>query len=265
MPGAGEAVFGVSLIAMALIVASFPIIKLMGWIAEGAVETPVALLGILLYLALIVGVMGGPSTVKILLVIVLVISAVLTPVFGQVSDQMQHKHMDDEQISAYARALEQNPMNHSARMGLAEALRKRGDLDQAIEHMAWTLQQAPGLGFRIRPQLDTWKRERERIGIPQPIFCHQCRAENQAGAMVCESCGAQFGVRAGMKEGVWRDGGPKVVLRAWIVTSLVIIFALFVFYMLPLPVAGVVTIAAASVGAWLFLRWVGGDMGVTEG
>src|SRR5207248_1021029 len=107
----------------------------------------------------IAGVMGAPSGLKIVLVGVLVISAVLTPVFGQVSDRVQLDRMDDNKVTQYSRVLEQNPMNHAARIALAEALYKRGDLDLAIEHLGWTLQQSPTLSFRIRPQLESWKRE----------------------------------------------------------------------------------------------------------
>ncbi len=257
----GEAMMGVFLVVAALIVASVPIYKLMGWWVEGAVEPILAGVGMALYIALIGGVMGAPSAINVVLIVVLVISAALTPIFGQVSDRVQMGRIDDHRLHSYSRALEDDPMNHPARMGLAEALYKKGDLDSAIEHLSWTLEQAPKLSMRIRPQLDSWKREKERIGAPQWIVCHQCYAENMPATERCEKCGAAFGTRAGVQQRVWREGGPKVVIRAWITTSLAIIIACGLFRYLPTIIAGPLIVATLLVGVFLFLKWAGGDMG----
>src|SRR2546421_12295401 len=98
----GGAIIAVFFVVAALIIASIPIYKLMGWWVEGAVEPLLAAIGIALYIALIAGVMGAPSGLKIVLVIVLVISAVLTSVFGQVSDRVQLDRMEDSKVTQYS-------------------------------------------------------------------------------------------------------------------------------------------------------------------
>lgn len=257
----GAAVLVVYLFAAALIIASIPVVKLIGWWVEGAIEPILALVGILLYIALLGGVIGAPSGLKILILIVLIISAVLTPLFGQISDQAQNARLEAFRVQQYAEALERNPMDAAARIALAEALHKRGELDRAIEHLAWTLQQFPALSLRVWPQLESWKREKERMGRPRPLFCHQCRAENLADATHCSACGAAFGIRRGIEQRVWQEGGPRVVIRGWIVTATVLMLSCFVLLILPIEVAAPVILATCLVGAWLFLRWVGGDMG----
>ena len=257
----GEAMMGVFLVVAALIVASVPVYKLVGWWVEGAVEPILAAVGIALYISLIGGVMGAPSAIKIVLVVILVVSAALTPIFGQVSDKVQIDRMAEQKIHSFSRVLEADPRNFPARMALAEALYKKGQLDTAIEHMQWTLEQSPKLSMRIRPQLESWKREKERVGAPQLIMCHLCYAENLPGSLRCEQCGAEFGTRAGMEQRIWREGGPKVVLRAWITTSLAVIIACGIFLYLPSIIAGPLIVATMIVSFFLFLKWAGGDMG----
>ncbi len=261
----GEAMMTVCLIAVGLIIASYPVIKLMGWIAEGGVEPVVAIMGIFLYLCLIASIMGAPNAGKVVLLIIILISAILMPYFGQVSDNAQNRKMEHQAYNNLASTVERDPMNAPARMGLARMLRKRGELDLAIEHMDWTLQQYPRLGYRIKMELDTWKREKERVGVPQPIFCHRCHAENDPNASHCRECEAAFGTRASVLQRVDQEGGPRRVIRGWVVTATVINIVCFALiylpHILPIEVVGVVIIASVIVGAWLFLKWVGGDMG----
>lgn len=261
----GEAVIAGSLIVGALIIASYPVIKLVGWIADGGVEPGAAIVGIFLYLGLVGMVMGAPTAGKVVLLLIILVSAVLMPLLGRMSDDLQHKQMADQTYNNLAAAVDRDPMNAPARMELARVLRKRGELDLAIQHMEWTLHHFPRLDFRVKTELDTWKRERERIGVPQPLFCHRCSAENPWNATQCCQCGAMFGTSASIRQRVEQEGGPKRVIRGWVVTATVInIIFLSLFYLphyLPIEVIGVLIISSVIVGAWLFLRWVGGDMG----
>jgi hypothetical protein len=261
----GEVIIGVVMVTGGLIIATYPIIKLMGWIADGGVEPAAGIVAILLYLGLVAAVMGAPTAGKIVLLLIILVSSILMPLFGQVSDKVQNRQMEDQTFNRFASAVEQDPMNAPARMELARILRKRGELDLAIQHMEWTLERFPRLDFRIKTELDTWKRERERVGIPQPIFCHKCLCENPWNATQCYECGAMFGTSASIKQRIDQEGGPKRVIRGWVVTAAVlnfICFSLIVLpHVLPVEVIGVLIISSVIVGAWLFLRWVGGDMG----
>lgn len=261
----GEVVVGVCMITCGLVISSYPIIKLMGWIADGGVEPAAGVVAILLYLGLIGAVMAAPTAGKVVLLVLILVSSILMPYFGRVSDNVQNRQMEENAFNQLASAVERDPLNSPARMELARMLRKRGELDLAIEHMEWTLQRFPRLGFRVKSELDTWKRERERVGVPQPVFCHKCLSENPWNATQCYQCGAMFGTGAAIKQSVEMEGGPKRVIRGWVVTAAVLNIVCFsLIYLprfLPIEVTGVVIISSVIVGAWLFLRWAGGDMG----
>jgi tetratricopeptide (TPR) repeat protein len=249
---------------IALLIASYPVIRLISWWMDGGAEPILALCAIFLYMALVVLAAGAPRPIAILVLVIIILSSLLLPYFGKVSEQKQNRRIDDEFIESYSRALEENPMNPAARIALAEALHKRGDLDQAIEHLSWTLQQFPKIAIIHRGQLDTWTRERERRSAAPLIFCHMCHAENFSDARFCANCGVTFSSRAAVYEQILREGGPRVVLRGWIVAASLLIFSCFLLLYLPILLSGPIIFASAMVGAWLFLRWVGGDMGTME-
>lgn len=257
----GDAIMSVSITLAALLVASYPVIKMIGWWMEGGAEPLLAAVSIFMYFVLIVMAASAPSSLAILIFCVILASAIFAPIIGRVSDHTQLARMETDRMERYARALEENPMNPAARIALAEGLYKRGDAEHAIEHMEWTLSQFPAMSMRIRPQLESWKRERERIGVPQPLFCHECLAENAWNATHCYECGAAFGSRAGMKQQVYELGGPRVVIRGWLTTCAVLFISVGLFMALPPEFAGVIAVAVTIVAAWLFLRWAGGDMG----
>lgn len=260
----GEAIFTVGIALIALLIAAYPMLRLIGWWMDGGAEPILALSAICLYMALVVLAAGAPRPIALLVLVTIILSSLLLPYFGKISEQRQNRRIDDQFIESYSRALQENPMNPAARIGLAEALHKRGDLDQAIEHLSWTLQQFPKLSTLHRGQLDSWVRERERRASAPLIFCHICHAENFSDARFCANCGVAFSSRAAVYEQILREGGPRVVLRGWIVAaSLMILSCLFLLY-LPIIISGPVILAAVMVGAWLFLRWVGGDIGVME-
>jgi hypothetical protein len=169
--------------------------------------------------------------------------------------------MEDAQFQQYVRVLEQDPMNPVARMAVAEELYRRGDREQAIEQMEWVLQQFPRLSPRIIPTLEFWKREIQRGATPQWIICHMCHAENPVGVTVCEQCGAEFGARRAIQTQIEREGGLPKVARGWIVTSGALMLVAFTLLELPTIVAGPIIIAILMVAVFLFLRWVGGDIG----
>lgn len=258
-------IIAVYMFAGAMIVASIPILKLIGWWIEGSIEPGMALFAILLYVGLLAMIIGaGSVALGLIALLVILASAILMPYIGQITEQAQRKHIEDDRLQSYIRALEQNPMDPVARIALAEALYKRGETDQAIQHMEWTLQQFPRLSPRIRTQLASWKREQQRQGMERPIFCHMCHAENPPGVTHCHQCGAAFGTKSGILERLAREGGPRVVIRGWIVTATALLLACFALLYLPALIAGPIILGAVLVGAWLFLRWVGGDLGVSE-
>lgn len=259
--GPGEAILAVTMLLACLIAGAYPVLKLIGWWLDGSLEPLVAGLGLFLYMVMLVMVTMLPPAFAIPIVLVIIVSAGMIPYFSQVSDQRQLTKMADAKIEQCIQALERNERDAPARMELARILHKKGDLDLAISHMEWTLQQFPSLGLRIRPDLESWKRERARLGEPPPVFCHRCKAENPPGSVQCRSCGAAFGVRAGMKQGIEKDGGPVKIIRTWILMASLVLLGTFLFLSLPAIIAAPILAASVLVGSVIFLRWVGGDLG----
>lgn len=262
--GTGGAFINVGLAVMCLIVAAYPVIRMIGWWIDGGAEPLAAILSIAMYFVLIAWAMMAPMGLGIAIFLVILASAILTPFIGQAADTLGNKRIEDERLEAYARALEQDPMDPVARIALAEALYKRGEVTQAIEHMNWTLEQFPRLGSRIRPTLDDWNRALAREAEQPAIFCHMCHAENPPGSVRCAECGAYFGARRGIAQRIRIEGGPRTLVRGWLVTSATLCAILFALLTMPAILAGPIVIAALLVGAVVFLKWVGGDLGVAE-
>ncbi len=262
--GTGGAFINVGLAVMCLIAASYPVWRLIGWWIDGGAEPLAAMLSICLYMMLVVAAMVAPMGIGLIIFGVIVVSAIVAPFIGQAAENVGNQRIEDEHLAAYVQALEADPMDPVARIALAEALYKRGEAAQAVEHMTWTLEHFPRLSTRIKPQLDAWNRDIARGDTMPWVFCHICHAENVAGAEKCISCGAAFGTRSGVRQRIRIEGGPKVVIRGWIVTASTLCVILFSLLFLPIIVSGPIILGALIVGAFLFLRWVGGDMGVVE-
>ena len=257
----GGAISAVLMLTACLIFGSFPAIRMIGWWSEGTIDGGMAFIAICLYVGLLISATMLPLFFGIIILVVLLSSAILVPAFSKVSETHQLKTIDKERIQRYTDALERNPMDHAARLAYAEALYKEGDHEEAITHMEWLLSAAPSLSMRVRPQLESWRRAKERIGMRPPIICHRCHAENPFNAEICENCSVAFGTVRGMKQSIHYDGGPKVVIRAWLVSATAIMVAIFTIVILPSIIAGPIILGTIIVSVWLFLRWVGGDMG----
>lgn len=261
--GSGDAIMAATMLVMCLLIGSYPIVKMIGWWVEGSIDPLLAVLSIFLFAVLTVSATMMPFGAALLILLLFAGCALAVPVVGQVSDEFQLRRMEQARIDRYVQVLEKEPMNHPARTGLAEAMHKKGEIDLAIQHMEWVLQQSPSLSFRYKPMLDSWRREKERniANAPPPVICHRCHAENMWNATSCERCAVAFGTRTGVMQQVHYQGGPKVVIRGWIVTATTATIALFAFLMLPSIIAGPLILSTIIVAAWLFMRWVGGDMG----
>ena len=251
----------VGMVTVALIVSSIPMIRMVGWWMDGGAEPGLAVLSIFMYFVLIAMMTASPAWLAILIFALICVSAAAAPILGKVSDKKQHRKIDDVRVQGWGAILERDPMNHAARIALAEVLHKRGEFDLAIEHLAWIIRQSPQMSLRVRPTMDSWIREKDRQGAPKPIICHECHGENPHWVTECEMCGALFGTRAGFTQGIRLAGGPQAVVRMWIVVAGSIIGMLLFFGFLPIEYAAPLALATLIVGVWLFLRWVGGDMG----
>src|SRR4051812_8421517 len=123
----GEVMMSVIMITGGLIISAYPIIKLIGWMADGGVEPIFAISGIFLYLCLVVSIMGAPSAGKVVILLILIVSAILMPLLGKVTEDVQNRQIVDGAFKNLAAAVDQDPMNAPARLELARMLRKRGE------------------------------------------------------------------------------------------------------------------------------------------
>lgn len=257
----GDAVFTVLFAVLGLIIAAIPAVRLVGMAIEGQLDAGPVIIALFLYIVLIAAVASGPGPIKVGALALIVLSAVMLPLAGKVQADRDLARIDDERLRAYADALERNPDDPVARIALAEELAKRGDIQQAIEHMEWTLQTYPKLSRQHQATLQAWKRQVAEQATEMPVICHVCHAEQPPGATQCSQCGAQFGAVAEVRRRIIIEGGPKTILRGWIIGVPLFILGSFVLLELPAIVAGPIILGAVAVGAFLFLRWVGGDIG----
>lgn len=257
----GAAISGVSLFALAMIIAAVPIIKLIGWMIDGAVDTGLAAGSLAMYLVLVALCVSGPSVIKVLALILLLIAALAAPLISKVAADRESDKIESGRKAAVTEALERNPMDPVARIAVAEHLYREGRLEEAIEQIEWVVNQFPKLRARHGYQLESWRRELARGGKPGIMVCHICYAEQPVDARYCSECGIAFDTREGMLQGIWRDGGPVVILRGYLTIGLTLMVVAMVFLELPALIAGPLAIGAIIVAATLFLRWVGGGIG----
>lgn len=254
----GEAMFAVAICVFALLAASYPVLRTIGWWVEGAIEPVLAIVSIGLYAGLIVVAMTTPEPVALAALLVIMVSAVATPILGRVKDKAELQRIEDERFQECAAALERNPMDPVARIALAEALYRRGEVDQAIEQMQWTLQQYPRLSFRIKPQLDGWMRQRDEMRA-RAALCPACGAESSQGATFCAACGAALAEHAARRQaaGALPRVPGAVLVRGWIVAATVVLAFLATYTWLPGRAAGPISLGLVLAGVWWFCRWTG--------
>ncbi len=260
----GGAIMTGSLLVGALLLAAIPVIRLITWWVDGQVDAIVAVLAIVVYMTMLVAVVSGPTPVKLVVFLELAVSAVGIPLFSRLSDASALKGMETSKVDAYMAALERDPTDPVPRIAMAEVLAKRGDLAGAVQQMEWVVQQYPRLALHHKAQLDSWRRELANPAGAGWVICHMCHAENAPGATMCSQCGAMFGAREGMVQRIYREGGPKLVIRSMVIGNLSLLLAIYLMLTLPAIIAGPIVLAGVLVGAWLFMRWVGGDLGVIE-
>lgn len=259
-----ETLAGALLVVLAFIIASFPAIRLLSWWSDGVIEGGHAIVAVSFYIALIAAMHGSPTGVRVLILLLIAGSAIAMPVLARAADRSTNRALDDDRLAAFVRVLETRPEDAAARLAVADELAKRGDYAQAIEHGEWVLRQHPRLSSTVSMRVESWRRQIAHSALPALTYCHHCHAENRADALACTSCGAEYGSTAGLLQRIAQEGGPKAVLRAWLVLAGALTFVSFFLMLLPgLPivVSAAVIAATAIVAAWLFLRWVGGDLG----
>ncbi|MEJ5252156.1 MAG: hypothetical protein HPY54_02150 [Chthonomonadetes bacterium] len=250
----GEAVF---LFSVGALLAGFPVYRFVGWWVEGSITGGELAVLVVTYIGLIGLLLTSNSGWLMLMALVLMVSGMaIVPWLGEMFNRRALRKMEEEEMYRARDALVANPENHIARVVLAEKLYRLGRLEEAIEHLDYAVSNSPSISRMERGKLQLWKRELE-FAQRKLVLCPMCGAENPGEARRCIQCGSPMQTLSALKEWAVQEQVVQKVLRLWLTVMAVLTALGFVFYLLPLDVQGLVTIAALVVGAWYFLNRFG--------
>src|SRR5689334_2356463 len=100
----GDAIMSVTIMLVCLLVASFPVIKMMGWWLDGGAEPLLVVVSIFMYFVLIVMAASAVAWMAFIIFGVIAASAVVTPALGKYSNQAQLAKIDNARMDAYRAA-----------------------------------------------------------------------------------------------------------------------------------------------------------------
>lgn len=236
--------------------AAYPLYRFIGWWIEGnltggelgvLVCTYIGLIGMML--------LSGSGWLTFMALVLLASGVAIIPWVGEMFNRRALRQMDEEEMYRFRDVLAADPQNHLARVALAEKLYKLGRLDEAIEHLEYAVESSPAIARLERSKLQYWKRE-QAYAQRQLVLCPMCTAENPGEARRCIQCGSPIEPLAAVKEWVIQERVIQKVLKAWLGVMVTLTLLGFVFWLLPLELQGIVTIAALIVGGWYFLNRV---------
>jgi len=252
MPAAaGPVMIYVCLYVLCLIIASYPVIHLLGRLIEGEIEFQDGIFLIGGYGGLCIALIVLPGIgLKLLVALMIVGSVVLYPVINARVHALSLQSFEESQMWRYQQVLDQDPKNFAARQFLAEALYKLGRLDEAIEEMEKGLEMNPAAAFQEHRKLESWKEERR--WRDEGIFsCPECHAEVKRGQETCPTCGARLKAWEVVSDWIKGEGG-KGILRAWARTMAGLTVICFALYWLP-TVLRIALIAASLLAAMIYI------------
>ncbi|MGQ9541132.1 MAG: zinc-ribbon domain-containing protein [Armatimonadota bacterium] len=250
----GEAVL---LFSIGALLAGYPVYRFIGWWIEGSITGGEVAVFLFTYIGLMGLLMMSGSAWLALMAIVLMVSGVaMVPWLGEMFNRRALRKIEEEEMYRARDVLAADPENHIVRVVLAEKLYKLGRLEEAIEHLEYAVSSSPAISRMERGKLQSWKRDLE-FAQRKLVLCPMCGAENPGEARRCIQCGSPMQPLSALKEWAVEEQVVQKVLRLWLRVMAVLTVMGFAFYLLPLDVQGLVTIAALIVGAWYFLNRFG--------
>ncbi|MGQ9487859.1 MAG: zinc-ribbon domain-containing protein [Armatimonadota bacterium] len=250
----GEAVL---LFSIGALLAGYPVYRFIGWWIEGSITGGEVAVFLFTYIGLMGLLMMSGSAWLALMAIVLMVSGVaMVPWLGEMFNRRALRKIEEEEMYRARDVLAADPENHIVRVVLAEKLYKLGRLEEAIEHLEYAVSSSPAISRMERGKLQSWKRDLE-FAQRKLVLCPMCGAENPGEARRCIQCGSPMQPLSALKEWAVEEQVVQKVLRLWLRVMAVLTVMGFAFYLLPLDVQGLVSIAALIVGAWYFLNRFG--------
>lgn len=250
----GEAVL---LFSIGALLAGYPVYRFVGWWIEGSITGGEVAVLVLTYIGLMgLLLMSGSAWLALMAIVLMVSGVAMVPWLGDMFNRRALRKMDEEEMYRARDVLAVDPENHIVRVVLAEKLYKLGRLEEAIEHLEYAVSNSPAISRMERGKLQSWKRDLE-FAQRKLVLCPMCGAENPGEARRCIQCGSPMEPLSALKEWAVEEQVVQRVLRLWLRVMAILTVMGFVFYLLPLDIQGLVTIAALVVGAWYFLSRFG--------
>jgi hypothetical protein len=147
------------------------------------------------------------------------------PVLTTVTEKLDDRNLESEQIRICYQQIRMNPQNAMAAFRLAQILYKKGEkhvavaiADGAIPHMA------PHLFREEHKTYHYWKQKADPTA-PTEVQCAACKRMAPMGALICPHCLGSLHLDRAQKFSVVANTGNQKVLVIW-VTILVVLFAI---------------------------------------
>lgn len=203
----------------------------------------------------------------------LVVGCALLQPLGERANRRALKRMNNEDIDKYKRALEFDPNNASAHRFLGDIYFKEERYDEAIAAYKAAIKLDPHDVSALRRKLNYVLDVRQQAqpastasaGTPitqtatiqgDVTMCPACRMDTPSAGKTCVHCGEQINMN--FIEWLMQPENFRDVMRQSTLAMLVAVVLLTVFTALPILVKVCVLCATAMVGAYYFLRNIGG-------
>lgn len=187
-------------------------------------------------------------------------SALLFAVLARLADRRVARGLFDEEMDRYMQALELDPENVAAHSLLADAYRRMGKLEKAVEEY----EEAVRLDPSLREERYWLERLRAKLAGEESrdLLCPRCRTPRPDKAAECPDCGRMYSAWE-----VWRhklqtmDPTHQAILTAVGVGAVAVALAATALAPGLLKLLGVIVVLLAPVAAFILMGRAGGRAG----
>lgn len=240
------------MVLIGIALATALLLVVLHWWSEGIFEASDAVLLVVIFGGLIVGLFGARTPGQFVLAFVPLAAGGAYLAYSYYSGGMRPYLR--QKCRECMSAIEFDPRNLGAREYLAEALYNLGELDRAIDEMQVAVNM--GAGMECQYRLNKWLRERQLRDTANPV-CRWCNTENQAGARKCSRCGSDLPYQTALTR--WLTGGRTGRARYYLLLFAGVALVGMSLLLLPLHYAFIpVLLCITALAGWALL---GGSSG----
>jgi hypothetical protein len=228
-----------------LMVAAYPIYRVISMWFDKALESHEAVLYVGTLLMLMLGIIVAWGTpLGWLLLISLLVCCLGLPLLNRIADRAALRRMEDEDIHKFTRSLEKQPKNTYYRERLARIFLGRKQYDVALAQMKEARAVEPL--DRNLEKLEQRIQTEQRRAVERLKVCPKCSTENHQEASACVHCGFLFmdpsdlvrllGTRPALEAAKWGGVGMIAVGIALIALQASVVLVTGVFFLAILSV-----------------------------